>query len=144
MANAIEIRALRKSFGRTVALDGLDLEVRAGEVHAFLGPNGAGKTTTIRILLGLLKADGGQAVLLGGDPWRDAVRLHRRLAYVPGDVTLWPGLSGGEIIDLLARLRGPQSVIDPKRKDALIERFALDPTKKARAYSKGNRQKVAL
>ena len=110
MANAIEIRALRKSFGRTTALDGLDLEVRAGEVHAFLGPNGAGKTTTIRILLGLLKADQGQAMLLGGDPWRDAVALHRRLAYVPGDVTLWPGLSGGEIIDLLGRLRGGLAV----------------------------------
>jgi len=141
MANAIEIRALRKSFGRTTALDGLDLEVRAGEVHAFLGPNGAGKTTTIRILLGLLRADAGQAVLLGGDAWRDAVALHRRLAYVPGDVTLWPGLSGGEIIDLLGRLRGGQ---DAKRRQALIERFALDPAKKARAYSKGNRQKVAL
>jgi ABC-2 type transport system ATP-binding protein len=132
---------LRKSFGRTTALDGLDLEVRAGEVHAFLGPNGAGKTTTIRILLGLLKADGGQAVLLGGDPWRDAVALHRRLAYVPGDVTLWPGLTGGEIIDLLGRLRGG---LDPRRRQALTERFALDPATKARAYSKGNRQKVAL
>ena len=141
MANAIEIRALRKSFGRTVALDGLDLEVRAGEVHAFLGPNGAGKTTTIRILLGLLKADAGQAVLLGGDPWHDAVELHRRLAYVPGDVTLWPGLSGGEIIDLLGLLRGG---LDPQRRQALTERFDLDPAKKARAYSKGNRQKVAL
>src|SRR6516164_5373944 len=141
MTNAIETRALRKSFGRTTALDGLDLEVRTGEVHAFLGPNGAGKTTTIRILLGLLKADAGQAVLLGGDPWRDAVALHRRLAYVPGDVTLWPGLSGGEIIDLLGRLRGG---LDPKRRQALTERFALDPAKKARAYSKGNRQKVAL
>src|SRR5580692_7657017 len=141
MANAIEIRALRKSFGRTVALDRLDLAVRAGEVHAFLGPNGAGKTTTIRILLGLLRPDGGQAVLLGGDPWRDAVGLHRRLAYVPGDVTLWPGLSGGEIIDLLGRLRGG---LDSKRRQDLIDRFALDPAKKARAYSKGNRQKVAL
>src|SRR6516162_7203224 len=141
MANAIEIRALRKSFGRTTALDGLDLEVRAGEVHAFLGPNGAGKTTTIRILLGLLRADAGPAVLLGGDPWRDAVELHRRLAYVPGDLTLWPGLTGGEIIDLLGRLRGG---IDAKRRQALTERFALDPTKKARAYSRGNRQKVAL
>jgi ABC-2 type transport system ATP-binding protein len=141
MANAIEIRGLRKSFGRTVALDGLDLEVRAGEVHAFLGPNGAGKTTTIRVLLGLLRADGGRAVLLGGDPWRDAVALHRRLAYVPGDVTLWPGLSGGEIIDLLGRLRGG---LDPGRRQALTGRFALDPAKKARAYSKGNRQKVAL
>ena len=141
MANAIEIRALRKSFGRTTALDGLDLTVRAGEVHAFLGPNGAGKTTTIRILLGLLRKDGGEAALLGGDPWRDAVDLHRRLAYVPGDVTLWPGLTGGEIIDLLGRLRGG---LDPKRRQALTERFDLDPAKKARAYSKGNRQKVAL
>jgi len=141
MANAIEIRALRKSFGRTAALDGLDLEVRAGEVHAFLGPNGAGKTTTIRILLGLLRKDAGEAELLGGDPWRDAVTLHRRLAYVPGDVTLWPGLTGGEIIALLGRLRGG---LDPKRRQALTERFQLDPAKKARAYSKGNRQKVAL
>jgi len=141
VANAIEIRALRKSFGRTAALDGLDLEVRAGEVHAFLGPNGAGKTTTIRILLGLLRKDSGEAVLLGGDPWRHAVPLHRRLAYVPGDVTLWPGLTGGEIIDLLGRLRGG---LDPRRRQALTERFQLDPAKKARAYSKGNRQKVAL
>jgi len=141
MANAIEIRALRKSFGRTTALDGLDLTVRTGEVHAFLGPNGAGKTTTIRILLGLLRADGGQATLLGGDPWREAVALHRRLAYVPGDVTLWPGLTGGEIIDLLGRLRGG---LDAKRRQELTERFDLDPAKKARAYSKGNRQKVAL
>src|SRR5215475_2201748 len=141
--DAIEVRALRKSFGRTAALDGLDLAVRTGEVHAFLGPNGAGKTTTIRILLGLLRRDGGEASLLGGDPWRDAVSLHTRLAYVPGDVTLWPGLTGGEIIDLLGRLRRPGTT-DPKRKQALIERFALDPAKKARAYSKGNRQKVAL
>src|SRR5579863_1874314 len=141
MANAIEIGALHKSFGRTQALDGLDLTVQTGEVHAFLGPNGAGKTTTIRILLGLLRKDAGEASLLGGDPWHDAVSLHRRLAYVPGDVTLWPGLTGGEIIDLLGRLRGG---LDPKRAPALIERFALDPAKKARAYSKGNRQKVAL
>src|ERR1700738_3901111 len=123
MTNAIEARDLRKSYGRTRALDGLDLPVRTGEVHAFLGPNGAGKTTTIRILLGLLRPDGGQAVLLGGDPWRDAVGLHRRLAYVPGDVTLWPGLTGGEIIDLLGRLRGG---LDAQRKQALIERFDLD------------------
>ena len=120
MANAIEIRALRKSFGRTVALDGLDLTVRAGEVHAFLGPNGAGKTTTIRILLGLLRKDGGQAALLGGDPWRDAVGLHRRLAYVPGDVTLWPGLTGGEIIDLLGRLRGGLDARAPPGADRAV------------------------
>src|SRR5262250_861929 len=126
MTNAIEVRALRKSFGRTQALDGLDLDVRAGEVHAFLGPNGAGKTTTIRILLGLLKSDGGEVSLLGGDPWRDATTLHSRLAYVPGDVTLWPGLTGGEIIDLLARLRGgPGSspTADAKRRQELIARF---------------------
>jgi ABC-2 type transport system ATP-binding protein len=141
MTDVIEVRALRKSFGRTVALDGLDLTVSAGEVHAFLGPNGAGKTTTIRILLGLLRKDGGEAALLGGDPWHEATSLHARLAYVPGDVTLWPGLTGGEIIDLLGRLRGG---IDAKRRQALIERFDLDPAKKARAYSRGNRQKVAL
>jgi len=141
MSDAIEVRALRKSFGRTRALDGLDLTVRTGEVHAYLGPNGAGKTTTIRILLGLLRADGGEARLLGGDPWHDAVPLHRRLAYVPGDVTLWPSLTGGEIIDLLGRLRGG---LDDKRRQALIGRFELDPTKKARAYSRGNRQTVAL
>ena len=141
MSDAIEVRALRKSFGRTRALDGLDLTVRTGEVHAYLGPNGAGKTTTIRILLGLLRADGGEARLLGGDPWHDAVPLHRRLAYVPGEVTLWPSLTGGEIIDLLGRLRGG---LDDKRRQALIGRFELDPTKKARAYSRGNRQKVAL
>ena len=142
MANAIEANGLRKRYGRATALDGLDLTVRDGEVHAFLGPNGAGKTTTIRILLGLLRRDGGEVSLLGGDPWRDATTLHSRLAYVPGDVTLWPGLTGGEIIDLLARLRGGEH--DPKRRLELIERFDLDPSKKARAYSKGNRQKVAL
>jgi ABC-2 type transport system ATP-binding protein len=142
VANAIEIRDLRKSFGRTQALDRLDLTVRTGEVHAFLGPNGAGKTTTIRVLLGLLSKDSGEVSLLGGDPWHEATTLHRRLAYVPGDVTLWPGLTGGEIIDLLGRLRG--GALDAKRRQALIERFDLDPSKKARAYSKGNRQKVAL
>jgi ABC-2 type transport system ATP-binding protein len=142
-AGTVAIRAagLTKRYGRAVALDGLDLEVSAGEVHAFLGPNGAGKTTTIRILLGLLRKDGGEVSLLGGDPWRDAVGLHRRLAYVPGDVTLWPGLTGGEIIDLLGDLRGG---IDDGRRQALTERFDLDTSKRARAYSRGNRQKVAL
>ncbi|HET9079377.1 MAG TPA: ABC transporter ATP-binding protein [Trebonia sp.] len=147
MGNAIEARGLRKRFGGTTALDGLDLTVRSGEVHAFLGPNGAGKTTTIRILLGLLRKDAGDMSLLGGDPWRDATALHRRLAYVPGDVTLWPGLSGGEIIDLLGKLRGDGRTAnrgEPRRRQELIERFDLDPSKKARAYSKGNRQKVAL
>ena len=139
--NAIEVSGLRKCFGKTVALAGLDLSVAAGEVHGFLGPNGAGKTTTIRVLLGLLRGDGGTARLLGGDPWREAVALHRRLAYVPGDVTLWPSLTGGEIIDLLGRLRGG---LDVHRRDELLQRFDLDPAKKAGAYSKGNRQKVAL
>ncbi|MFI6675699.1 ATP-binding cassette domain-containing protein [Kribbella sp. NPDC050470] len=141
MTAAISTDGLVKTFGRTRALDGLDLTVRTGEVHGFLGPNGAGKTTTIRILLGLTRASSGSARLLDGDPWSDATELHRRLAYVPGDVTLWPTLSGGEAIDLLGRMRGG---VDQKRKAELLERFDLDPRKKARTYSKGNRQKVAL
>jgi ABC-2 type transport system ATP-binding protein len=141
MAPAISISGLVKTFGPTRALDGLDLEVQTGDVHGFLGPNGSGKSTTIRVLLGLLRADAGEIRLLDGDPWADAVPLHRRLAYVPGDVNLWPNLSGGEAIDLLGRLRGG---LDPRRRADLLERFDLDPTKKARAYSKGNRQKVAL
>jgi ABC-2 type transport system ATP-binding protein len=141
MTEAIDAEGLIKRFGPTRALNGLDLTVRTGEVHGFLGPNGAGKTTTIRILLGLMRTDGGRVSLLGGDPWADATTLHRRLAYVPGDVTLWPNLSGGEVIDLLGRLRGG---LDPKRRDNLLKRFDLDPRKKARTYSKGNRQKVAL
>src|SRR6476660_6323661 len=139
--NAIEVSNLTKSFGSVRVLDGLDLTVAEGEVHGFLGPNGAGKSTTIRVLLGLLRADAGSVRLLGGDAWHDAVALHRRLAYVPGDVSLWPNLSGGEAIDLMARLRGG---VDPARRDELLERFDLDPRKKARTYSKGNRQKVAL
>ncbi len=141
MTAVIEVAGLRKSFGRTHALDGLNLTVAAGEVHGFLGPNGSGKTTTIRVLLGLIRAGGGTARLFGGDPWREATTLHRRLAYVPGDVTLWPNLSGGEVIDLLGRLRGG---LDEKRKAALLKKFGLDPATKSRAYSKGNRQKVAL
>jgi ABC-2 type transport system ATP-binding protein len=141
MGNAISVTDLHKSFGRTKALDGLDLQVPAGEVHGFLGPNGAGKSTTVRVLLGLLHADSGDVRLLGGDPWKDAASLHRRLAYVPGDVNLWPNLSGGEVIDLLGRLRGG---LDEKRRADLIERFDLDPKKKGRTYSKGNRQKVAI
>jgi len=138
---AIEVTGLVKRFGSFRALDGLDLTVRYGEVHGFLGPNGSGKSTTIRVLLGMLRHDDGTARLLGGDPWHDAVALHRRLAYVPGDVGLWPKLTGGEIIDLLGRLRGD---LDRRRRDELVERFELDPTKKARTYSKGNRQKVGL
>jgi ABC-2 type transport system ATP-binding protein len=141
MSTAINISGLRKTFGRTVALDGLDLQVETGEVHGFLGPNGAGKSTTIRILLGLLRPDDGEVRLLNGDPWRDAASLHRRLGYVPGEVNLWPNLTGGEVIDLLGRLRGGY---DARRRAELLERFDLDPSKRTRAYSKGNRQKVAL
>jgi ABC-2 type transport system ATP-binding protein len=138
---AVEVSGLHKSFGRTHALDGLDLTVESGEVHGFLGPNGSGKSTTIRVLLGLLRADSGTARILGRDPWGDAVEVHRRIAYVPGDVTLWRNLSGGEVIDLYGRLRGG---LDKGRRAELIDRFELDPTKKGRTYSKGNRQKVAL
>jgi ABC-2 type transport system ATP-binding protein len=141
VSTTIALEGLVKTFGTTRALDGLDLSVDAGEVHGFLGPNGSGKTTTIRVLLGLLHADSGTSRLFDRDPWRDAVELHRRLAYVPGDVNLWPKLSGGEVIDLLGRLRGD---LDPRRRAELLDRFELDPTKKARTYSKGNRQKVAL
>jgi ABC-2 type transport system ATP-binding protein len=141
MTTAIEVTALTKTFGPTRALDQLDLRVGTGEVHGFLGPNGAGKSTTIRILLGLWRADSGRATLLDGDPWRDAATLHRRLAYVPGEVNLWPNLSGGEVIDLLGRLRGG---LNEGRRAQLVERFDLDPRKRGRAYSRGNRQKVAL
>jgi ABC-2 type transport system ATP-binding protein len=138
----VEVCGLVKSFGATRALDGLDLAVAAGEVHGFLGPNGAGKSTTLRILLGLVRKDAGEVRLFGGDPWTRAAELHRRLAYVPGDVSLWPNLSGGEVIDMLLRMRG--APVDDPRRGEMLERFELDPTKKGRAYSKGNRQKVAL
>lgn len=138
---AIEIRGLTKQFGKTTALDGVDLTVPEGGIYGFIGPNGAGKSTTIRILLGLLKKNAGEVKLLGGDPWRDAVALHRRLAYVPSEVQLWDNMTGGEVIDFLGRLRGSYS---PERRAAFIERFDLDPTKKCKTYSKGNRQKVAL
>lgn len=141
MNTVIEAQSLTKRFGRTLALDGLDLTVSAGEVHGFLGPNGAGKSTTIRVLLGLLRGNGGTATVLGRDPWKDAVAIHRDVAYVPGDVTLWPNLSGGETIDYLTRLRGGA---DPALRARLIDAFQLDPRKKGRGYSKGNRQKVAL
>jgi ABC-2 type transport system ATP-binding protein len=141
MGDPIEIQQLVKTFGPTRALDGLDLTVRTGEIHGFLGPNGSGKSTTIRVVLGMLRADSGSVRLLGGDPWHEAASLHRRLAYVPGEVNLWPNLTGGEVIDLLGRLRGG---LDEKRRADLLDRFELDPTKKGRSYSKGNRQKVAL
>lgn len=137
----IDVRGLTKAFGKFRALNGVDLSVERGEVHGFLGPNGAGKSTTIRVLLGLLRADRGWASLLGGDPWKDVVALHRRLAYVPGDVSLWPGMTGGQAIDLLGTLRGG---LDEARRADLVERFELDPTKRGRQYSKGNRQKVAI
>ncbi|GAY07329.1 ABC transporter ATP-binding protein [Pseudonocardia sp. N23] len=137
----VDVRGLVKRFGRTAALDGLDLRVEQGEIHGFIGPNGSGKTTTLRVLLGLIRPDAGHVRVLGGDARRDAVELHRRMAYVPGDVSLWPDLTGGEVIDFLGALRGG---LDVARRDALVERFALDPTTRSRAYSRGNRQKVAL
>jgi ABC-2 type transport system ATP-binding protein len=139
--DVVRVHGLVKDFGSHRALDGLDLDVRRGEVHGFLGPNGAGKSTTLRILLGLLRRTAGEVTVLGADPWRDVASLHRRLSYVPGDVTLWPQLTGGEVIDLLCRLRGG---VAESRRDALLRRFDLDPTKRSRTYSKGNRQKVAL
>jgi len=138
---AVEAVGLTKSFGSVRALDELDLSVRTGEVHGFLGPNGSGKSTAIRVLLGVLRHDSGRVRVLGADPWRDAVDLHHRLAYVPGDVELWPNLTGGEAIDLFGRLRGR---VNQRRRDDLIDRFDLDPRRKGRTYSKGNRQKVAL
>src|SRR5450759_5201952 len=141
MTNVVEMTGVVKRFGPVTALDGLDLAVAEGEVHGFLGPNGAGKTTTLRLLLGMLRSNAGSIQVLGLDPWRDVATLHRRLAYVPGDVALWPNLTGGEVIDLLGQLQGGQ---DQARRDRLLVMFDLDPTKKARTYSKGNRQKVAL
>ncbi len=140
-ASAIHVAGLTKAFGPVTALDRFDLDVTVGEVHGFLGPNGAGKSTTIRVLLGLLRRDRGEVVVLGGDPWDDAVALHRRLAYVPGEVHLWPNLTGGEAIDLLGELRGG---LDQRRRAELVERFGLDPTRRCSTYSKGNRQKVAI
>lgn len=141
MMNVIETKNLMKSYGKQEALRGVDLTVKEGEVYGFIGPNGAGKSTTIRILLGMLRKSGGEVKLFGGDPWKDAVDLHKRLVYVPGDVTLWPNLTGGEVIDFLGRLHGKDN---PSRRRELLERFQLDPKKKCRSYSKGNRQKVAL
>lgn len=141
MDTAISMCGVVKRFGHITALNGLDLEVATGEAHGFLGPNGSGKSTTIRVLLGLLRADAGEIRLLGGDPWRESVALHRRLAYVPGEVSLWPNLTGGEVIDLLGRMRGG---VDDARRSELLQRFELDPTRRCRSYSKGNRQKVAL
>src|SRR6187431_306395 len=146
MSTVIHTQGLVKRYGKVRALDGLDLDVEAGQIHGFLGPNGAGKTTTIRILLGLARATSGEATVLGAETWRDTVTLHRRIASVPGDVSLWPNLSGGEAIDLLARLRGVprKDAAFRAEKERLMHEFQFDPRKKGRAYSKGNRQKVAL
>ncbi len=137
----ISITDLHKNFGKVRALDGFNLKVDAGEIHGFLGPNGAGKSTTIRIILGLLRKSAGDVKLFGQDPWKDAVKLHEKLAYVPGDVNFWPNLTGGEIVDLLGNLRGG---LDEAKRAELLEKFQLDPRKKFRTYSKGNRQKVAV
>lgn len=139
----IEINNLVKRFGRFTALDGVDIRLEAGEVHAFLGPNGAGKTTTIRVLLGILRATSGEVKMFGADAWECAIDLHKRLAFVPGDVNLWGNLTGGEVIDLFLSLRGTGNA-DAARRTRYLERFELDPSKKCRTYSKGNRQKVAL
>lgn len=139
--SVIRVEGLVKKFGSFTALDGLDLQVNKGEIHGFLGPNGSGKSTTIRVLLGLLKKSGGEATLLGQDPWKDRVSLHKNLAYVPGEVSLWPNLTGGEAIDLLGNLRGK---VNKKRRDELVEKFKIEPKKKFRTYSKGNRQKIAI
>ncbi len=146
MNTVVQTANLHKHFGRVRALDGLDLDVQHGEIHGFLGPNGAGKSTTLRVLLGLARATSGSATVLGLEPWTQAAELHRRLAYVPGDVRLWPNLSGGETIDLLSRLRGgaADNAAYRRRKDRLCQVFDFDPARKGRAYSKGNRQKVAL
>lgn len=142
MTTIIDIQQLTKSFGKFKALDRVDLAVEEGEIHGFIGPNGAGKTTTLRILLGMMKADAGQVKIFGKDAWREAVALHQRLAYVPAEANLWPNLTGGQVIDLLLKMRG--QAIDAHKRDQLIQRFELDPTKKCRSYSKGNRQKVLL
>ena len=141
MAGVVELQQVTKSFGHVRALTGVNLTVDAGEVHGFLGPNGAGKSTTIRVMLGMLHADSGSVRVLGEDPWAAPAEVRSRLAYVPGDVSLWPNLTGGEVIDLLARMHGGE---DRTRRDALIDRFELDPTRRCRTYSKGNRQKVGL
>mgnify|MGYP001275664807 CR=1 FL=1 len=137
----LKVNQITKKFGRFTALKGIDFEVGKGEVFGFIGPNGAGKSTTIRILLGLIQATSGEATIFGKDVWREAVDIHKRLAYVPGDVHLWPNLTGGEVIDLFGKLQGG---MDQQKRNFLMERFDLDPTKKCRTYSKGNRQKVAL
>jgi len=142
MSATIQITGLKKNFGKFIALNGVDMTVNQGEIHAFLGPNGAGKTTTIRCLLGVLRASGGEIKIFGLDAWENAVELHKRLAYVPGEVNLWDNLTGGEVIDLFLSMRGAKS--DKARKEHFLQLFELDPTKKCRAYSKGNRQKVAL
>lgn len=138
----IEANGLIKRFGRFTALDGVNLSVTQGEVRAFLGPNGAGKSTTIRCLLGILRVSGGTVRIFGQDAWKNAVELHRRIAFVPGDVNLWNNFTGGEVIDLFLSLGGGK--VDKGKREKYLKLFELDPSKKCRTYSKGNRQKVAL
>jgi ABC-2 type transport system ATP-binding protein len=141
MMKVIEIKGLTKKFGSFTALDNIDLTVNEGEVYGFIGPNGAGKSTTIRILLGMLKATTGEAKVFGEDAWHDAVDIHKRVAYIPGEVQIWPNLTGGEVIDLFIKMSG---TLDNSKKEALLKKFDFDPRKKCRTYSKGNRQKIAL
>ncbi|MGP4072663.1 ABC transporter ATP-binding protein [Piscibacillus sp. B03] len=138
----LKAEGLKKNFGKVEALKGVDIELNKGEVYGFIGPNGAGKSTTIRILLGILKPTSGKGAIFGKDVWTDAVEIHKRIAYVPGDVNLWSNLTGGEVIDFFTKMRGAE--INLERKEELIKKFQLDPTKKCGTYSKGNRQKVAL
>lgn len=137
----VEVRGLTKKFGKFTALKNVNLSVNKGEIYGFIGPNGAGKSTTIRILLGMLKPSEGQVTIFGKDAWKDAVEIHKRVAYVSGDASLWSNLTGGEVIDLFLTMRGNGN---ENRRDELIQRFKLDPSKKCRTYSKGNRQKIAL
>jgi ABC-2 type transport system ATP-binding protein len=139
--NVIELKNVTKTYGKVVGMKNIDLTVKKGTIHGFIGPNGAGKTTTIRVILGILKADEGTASINGMDSWKDAVEIHKNIAYVPGDVSLWPNLTGGEVVDYFAALKGG---IDESKKLELYKSFALDPSKKCRTYSKGNKQKVAL
>src|SRR5690625_3702007 len=141
MTEVVKVEGVQKTFGKAKALSDVTFTVEAGEVVGFIGPNGSGKSTTIRILLGIIKRNAGNAEIFGKDVWKNSLEIHKRISYVPGDVTLWGSLTGGEIIDLFLKLHGGGN---KERRDYLIKRFELDPKKKAKSYSKGNRQKVGL
>ncbi len=141
MEEIVKVHGLQKSFGKFKALHDVNFTVNAGEVVGFIGPNGAGKSTTIRVLLGIINRDAGNVKIFNRDVWKDSLEIHKRISYVPGDVALWGSLSGGEIIDLFIKLHGGGN---KEKRDYLIKRFELDPKKKAKNYSKGNRQKVGL